>query len=149
MRGVVVDERPGTAGVSTSIALRCTMSEHLITPRKSRWESFRDWCKSWSPQVKQGVIAAVTAIILAVVGWIIGWIPFKAKRESNVIRDASITATNVSGPVVLVQGNGNTLTVPQNANETASEKGMPPTKEKEAQAAKLHAMSEPLITPRK
>lgn len=64
-----VRARPGIAGALASTALTVyAMSEHLITPRKSRWESLRDWCKSWSPQVKQGVIAGTVAVVLAVAG---------------------------------------------------------------------------------
>src|SRR5438309_769512 len=89
------------------------MSEPLITPRKSRWESVRDWCKSWSPQVKQGVIGGAILVVLTVAGWLL----HSTNGSSNVTKNANIAATNVSGPVVLVQGNGNTLTVPQIASE--------------------------------
>src|SRR5437867_10263242 len=82
------------------------MSEHLITPRKSLWEAFRDWCKSWSPQVKQGVIGGAILVILTVAGWLL----HSTKGSSNVIKSANMAATNVSGSA-LVQGIGNSVTV--------------------------------------
>jgi hypothetical protein len=82
------------------------MSEHLIRPPKSRWETFRNWCKSWSPQVKQGVIGGVVLIVLTVAGWVL----YSTKGPSNTVRSGGINATNVSGSA-FVQGIGNTVTV--------------------------------------
>ena len=55
------------------------MSEHIIRPNKSRWEKCRDWSKSWSPQVKQAVIAGAILILLTVAGWIL----FSPKGKSD------------------------------------------------------------------
>jgi len=82
------------------------MSEHLIKPPKSRWENFRGWCNSWSPQVKQGAIGGIILIVLTVAGWLL----YSTKGPSNVIKSANIAATNVSGSA-FVQGIGNTVTV--------------------------------------
>lgn len=82
------------------------MSEHLIKPKKSRWEAIREWCKSWSPQVKQGVIGGTILIVLTVAGWIL----YNTKGTLNVVKGGNITATNVSGSA-LVQGVGNTVMV--------------------------------------
>jgi hypothetical protein len=82
------------------------MSEYIVKPRKSPWEKVRDWCKSWSPQVKQAVITGVILIVLTVVGWL--W--FSTKRTSEVNRSANIAATNGSGSP-LVQGNGHIVNI--------------------------------------
>lgn len=82
------------------------MREHLIKPPKSRWETFLDWCRSWSPQVKQGVIGGTILVVLTVAGWLL----YSTRGTSNMIKSASIAATNVSGSA-FVQGVGNTVTV--------------------------------------
>lgn len=82
------------------------MNIQIIKPPKSWWETFRDWCKSWSPQVKQGVIAAVVLVVVTLIGWLF----FSTKGNQNFIKNANITVTNASGSA-FVQGIGNTVTV--------------------------------------
>ena len=79
------------------------MSEHLITPRKSRWESFRDWCKSWSPQVKQGVIGGAILVALTVAGWL----SHRTKGSSKV----NVPSTNIEGSVMVGNQSSNAVTV--------------------------------------
>jgi hypothetical protein len=90
----------------TKLTGEITMTTPIITPRKTRWESFVGWCNSWSPQVKQTVIASIVLVLLTVGGWLL----YKAKGTSNVKKVASIAVTNVSGSA-FVQGEGNRVTV--------------------------------------
>jgi hypothetical protein len=62
-----------------------------------------NWCKSWSPQVKQSVVASAVLIVLTVAGWVV-------LRTKSISSGANITATNVFGSA-FVQGVGNTVAV--------------------------------------
>lgn len=81
------------------------MSEHIIEPHKSNWERFCAWCGSWSPQVKQAVIAGAILTVLTSAGWF--W--FSEELNPNV-KWHPIAATNIMGSAVF-EGNGNTVAI--------------------------------------
>jgi hypothetical protein len=95
------------------------MTEYLIEPPKSRWEKFQEWRRSWSPQVKQGLIIGIITIALTVGGWFV----IRSKSGSSIATNTGIAATNVSGSAI-VQGNGNTVTVNNSSHNTRTQ-GIP------------------------
>ena len=88
----------------------------IIAPKKSRWETLRAHVRSWSPQVKQGIIAASVAALLAVGGWLFyqknstpstnATNTFNASNNSGLIQNAAHDIVNYYGstnpaPVVI------------------------------------------------
>ncbi len=63
------------------------MQTPIITPKKTRWESFKAWCKSWSPQVKQAVIGGLILISLTVAGWCL-WPKSQGKQVSQTMNNS-------------------------------------------------------------
>lgn len=92
------------------------MSEHLIKPRKTIWERVKGTSAKWSPQVKQGLIAALVAVSIFLLSLLVR----STTGTSNVVKRSDIRATNVTGSA-FVQGIGNTVVInnpPRSAHST-------------------------------
>ena len=101
----------------------------IITPRKTRWERFRDLCLSLSPQVKQGLIAAVVVII----GSVIGYFVYRKPNKDAPVQAQTATSMGNNSPAAVFSasstGNNSPVTqtvinngYPTNEMKVAAEK---------------------------
>jgi hypothetical protein len=93
------------------------MPPPLIVPRKSLPERAVLWCRSWSPQVKQGAITAAVLVVLTALGWVVS-------RSGSKTPGQVIAATNVSG-AIFIQGNGNQVAVGRPPEAPLPPSGLP------------------------
>jgi hypothetical protein len=64
------------------------MANHIIVPHQTRWEKLRDEVKSFSPQVKLGLVIGAVTLLIALssgIGGIVGWIT--TYRENSKLRN--------------------------------------------------------------